>query len=149
MSKRQVLLMLIAFGLLLGCFEQEFENVSGKPEFKKMLGTRYEIIGPVDAYGIRKRANSEVHYVTLIPPPGIEGYEVGFRVPVVVGSKITILSVLKSNRWPDPDMTLLVQLEGVSLPINTSVRLDLYRGNEGKGRLQLNPSIYRRIEQRN
>ncbi|MDQ2988103.1 MAG: hypothetical protein M3R60_03250 [Pseudomonadota bacterium] len=53
--------------------------------------------------------------------------------------------VLKSNRWPDPDMTLQVELAGTRLPVETVITIDLFRGNEGPATVQLNPRIYRRM----
>lgn len=141
------LLMLIAVGALTGC-DERFADVSNDPRFRPSVGARYEVVGAVDAYGIRHHSKAPVDYVTLIPPPGIAGSEVGFRIRIEPGSTITVLKVLKSNRWPDPDMTLEVQLTGMRMPVETVVTIDLCRGNEGDGVVQLNPRIYRRIAPR-
>lgn len=141
------LLMLIAVGALAGC-DERFADVSNDPRFRPSVGARYEVVGAVDAYGIRHHSKAPVDYVTLIPPPGIAGSEVGFRIRIEPGSTITVLKVLKSNRWPDPDMTLEVQLTGMRMPVETVVTIDLFRGNEGDGVVQLNPRIYRRIAPR-
>lgn len=79
----------------------------------------------------------------MIPPPGIAGSEVGFTMPLVEGSSITVLRVIKTYRWPAPDMNLIVRVEGTPLPADVPVHIALFRGNEGKRRMQLNPSIYR------
>jgi hypothetical protein len=42
-------------------------------------------------------------------------------------------------------MTLEVALAGTRLPVDTQIIIDLFRGNEGPGAVQLNPRIYRRI----
>lgn len=141
---RMLLLMLIAVCALAGC-DERFADVSNNPRFRQSVGERYEVVGAVDAYGIRHHSKAPVDYVTLIPPPGIAGSEVGFRIRIEPGSTITVRKVLKSNRWPDPDMTLEVQLTGTRLPVQTVVTIDLFRGNEGDGVVQLNPRIYRRI----
>lgn len=124
------------------------DSLSNDPRFRPSVGARYEVVGAVDAYGIRHHSKAPVDYVTLIPPPGIAGSEVGFRIRIEPGSTITVLKVLKSNRWPDPDMTLEVQLTGMRMPVETVVTIDLFRGNEGDGVVQLNPRIYRRIAPR-
>lgn len=144
MRRTLFLLMVIALGALVAC-QVQFEDVSKDPKFKHVVGSRYEVVGAVHGYGIRQHSKAEVEYITLIPPPGIEGSEVGFRVPINPGSKITVLKVLRSNRWPDPNLTLVIQLEGTQMPIGTTIRIDLFRGNEGQGLLQLNPGIYRKI----
>lgn len=138
-------LVVLAFGLSI---DLKLTDVSERPENRKEIGIRYEVIGRVDAYGIRPHSQAQVEYVTLIPPPGIAGPEVGFRAPVVAGSQVLITKVLKTNRWPDPAMTLEIKLEGTKLPADVPTRIDLFRGNEGSGALQLNPTIYRKMPHR-
>jgi hypothetical protein len=142
--RRILLLMMIALDALAGC-DQRFADVSNDPRFRQSVGARYTVVGAVDAYGIRRHSKAPVDYVTLIPPPGIAGSEVGFRIRIEPGSTITVRKVLKSNRWPDPDMTLQVKLAGTRMPVETVITIDLFRGNEGPGIVQLNPRIYRRI----
>lgn len=144
MRIKLLLLIVIALGALVAC-QQKFVDVSKDPKFRQVVGSRYTVVGSVEAYGIRQHSKAEVEYITLIPPPGIEGSEVGFRVPITFGSRITVLKVLRSNRWPDPNLTLVIRLEGMQMPIETTIIIDLFRGNEGKGLAQLNPSIYRNI----
>ena len=139
--------MVVALGLVAAC-DERFEDVSKDPKFKNIVGTRYEIIGSVDAYGIRAHPKAPVEYITFIPPPGIEGYEVDFRLPITPGSIITVVQVLDSNRWPDPSLTFAIELQGTKMPVEVPIRIDLFRGNEGQGRAQLNPDIYRQINSR-
>lgn len=141
--KKLLLPMITAAGLLLGCSEK-FTDVSDDPRIKPFVGGQYEIVGLVYAYGIREHPKAPVHYITLIPPPGIAGSEVGFKTPVPVGSRVTVIKVLKSNRVPDPNMDFVVRLEGAELPTQATTRIALFRGNEGDGFLQLNPAIYRK-----
>lgn len=144
MSKRASILMLSAALALPACsLDERGNDVSDQAEFQGMIGSQYVIIGAVSAYGIRKWSGAPIDYITLIPPPGIAGSEVGFTIPLVEGSKITVLKVIKTNRWPDPDMNLIVRVEGTPLPAEVPVRIALFRGNEGKRPMQLNPSIYR------
>ena len=144
MKKFPGLLLFITLGALVAC-QVRFEDVSKYPEFRHVIGSRYEVVGAVNAYGIRPHSKAEVEYITLIPPPGFDGSEIGFRVPINYGSKITVLKVLKSNRWPDPNITFVVKIEGTEMPIDSTIRIDLFRGNEGKGSLQLNPEVYQNI----
>jgi hypothetical protein len=125
--------------------EERLDDVSGEPGFRDLIGQQYELAGAVDAYGISLDYSSEhVMYIALIPPPGIAGPEVEFSVPLEPGSRVTILKVLRSNRFPDPDMTFEVRLEGTRMPVDVPVRVDLFRGNEGAGPVGLNPKIYRK-----
>ena len=141
---RSALLLLIVgvVGTLVGC-DVRFSDVSKDPKFRHLVGARYEVIGTLDAYGIRNHSKAAVEYTTLIPPPGIAGSEVGFCIAIEPKSEITILKVLKSNRWPDPDLALEVRLTGTEMLIEP-VRIELFRGNEGPGGAQLNSRIYRR-----
>lgn len=148
MSERYAALM---FGVLLlivsGCTDEETrEDVSSQPMYYQHVGDRYEILKPLHAYGIRRHSGAPVGYILLTPPPGIQGSEIGFDVPVTPGSTIEILKVIKTNRWPDPDITLMVRLKGALLPVDRPIHVDLFRGNEGKGGVPLNPAIYRKLD---
>ena len=101
--------------------------------------------GSLEAYGVRQNAQAPVDHVTLIPPFGVDGPEVDFRIPVPAGATVTVLKVVRTNPLFDPEMTFIVALEGAALPVTAPVRIDLFRGNEGQGDLQLNPAIYRRL----
>lgn len=138
------LLLLMVF--LAGCdFQEKQKDISSEPRSKSTIGTRYEVVGAVDAYGIRRTSQAPVDEITLIPPPGIAGPEVGFRIPVRPGSTVAVRKVIRTNRAIDPEMNLVVELEGTPMPVAVPVSIELFRGNEGKGYLQLNPKIYRRL----
>jgi hypothetical protein len=140
----KILLLLMVF--LFGCdLEAKHEDVSEEPRSKAAVGVRYEVVGTVDAYGIRRHSKAPVDYITLIPPPGIGGSEVGFQIPVRPGSTIRVAKVVRTNRLFDPNMTFIVELDGTPLPVAAPMRIDLFRGNEGQGYLQMNPAIYRRL----
>lgn len=134
---------------LFGCSDETRVDVSQQPEFGRYVGMQYEVVGLVDAYGIRPHSQAAVEYVTLIPSPGIEGPEVGFRIPLQAGSKLTVQKVIKTNRMFDPNMSFEMLLEGTQLPTAASVRVDLFRGNEGQGGTQLNPKLYRSLSTAN
>jgi hypothetical protein len=137
--------LLVSILSLFGCSDETRVNVSEQEQFRRFVGMQFEIVGPVDAYGIRPHSKAEVEYVTLIPLPGIEGPEVGFRTRLQVGSKVTVQRAMKTNRMFDPSMSYEVLLEGTQLPNVAPVRLDLFRGNEGEGAMQLNPKLYRTL----
>jgi hypothetical protein len=127
------------------CSDEKRRDVSTDAKFEGLVGMEYEVIGPIDAYGIRQHSGAPVEYVTLMPPPGIAGSYVGFRVPLQPGSTVVVQRVYDTNRWPDPDMSYDVVLKGTALPTGAPVRIDLFRGNEGEDRSRLNPRHYRRV----
>jgi hypothetical protein len=131
--------------LLLGCdSEEKLYDVSHEPASQAVIGGRYEVVGALDAYGVRQNSQAPVDYVTLIPPPGVEGPEVGFRIPISPGSTVTVRKVVRTTRFSHR-MTLMVELDGTPLPAVVPVRIDMSRGNEGPSDLHLNPSIYRKL----
>ena len=133
-------------GFLLGCdLRETHQDASAEPRSQAVLGARYAVVGPLDAYGVRQHAQAPVDYITLILPPGVQGPEVGFRMPVRAGAMVTVLKVVRTNRLFDPRMTLIVALDGVVLPVAVPVRIDLFRGNEGQDDLAPNPAVYRRL----
>jgi hypothetical protein len=146
---KPILLFLAAIlGFLSGCWEERRVDVSEWKQFKPYVGMQYEVIGPVDAYGIRPHSKAEVEYITLFPLPGFQGTQVGFRTRLPVGTKITVLRVIKTNRF-GPPMSYEVKLEGAQFPPVTRIKLDLMNGNEGKDEMQLNPKLYRRLDAEN
>jgi hypothetical protein len=148
MTSRSVIFSLalaLACPMLPGCRERVTADLTNAPEYKALAGARYQVIAGLVAYGIKRDLQQGPEYVTLIPPPGIAGPEVAFAIPVQRHSEITVLKVLKTNRWPDPDITLLVRIAGTRLPIEHDVMIDLNRGNEVTTGVALNPGIYRRL----
>ena len=148
MTKILVPILVLAAGLC-GCGEEHRVDVSQKDEFRRLVGMQYEVTGSVDAYGIRSYSRPEVVYVTLIPLPGISGPEVGYRIPLKLGSKVTIRKVIETNRAFDPNMSYEVLLEGTQLPTAVPVRIDLFRGNQGDSPMELNPKLYRSLKASN
>jgi hypothetical protein len=80
------LLLVIAVGAQVGC-DVRFADVSNDPRFRQMVRTRYEASGALDAYGMRPHSKAEVEYITLIPPPAIARFEVGFAIRINPGSR--------------------------------------------------------------
>ena len=138
------IVLLTTFTQTVACTETSLD-VSADPAYSKLIGRKYEVIGKVDGYGIKMDPVGTVEYITLIPPPGIGGWEVDFKLPVTVGAQITILQILDTNRWPDNDISFVVRLERAAMPMDRPVRIDLFRGNEGRTATELNPAIYRRL----
>lgn len=147
--KTLAVIAMVLLGLLTSaCSEEKRTDVSTQAKFKNFVGTEYEVIGPIEAYGIRRHSGAPVEYVTLMPPPGIAGSYVGFRVPLQPGSAVVVQRVYDTNRWPDPDMSYDVILKGTTLPTNAPVRIDLFRENEDKDHSRLNPKHYREVSKR-
>lgn len=138
--------LVLLIGALSGCMELKFTDVSNKPKNKAIIGTQYEVVGDVYAYGIRDQPRGEVEYIALIAPPGFTGWERAFKVELEHGSIITVAKVMKTNRWLDGRDAFIVTVEGTKMPVDAEIRLELNLGNEGDGRLQLNPAIYRKVE---
>jgi hypothetical protein len=146
MKTTSVLATLLLVSMLTGCsMEERRYDVSDQAGYKELIGLSFEVGGRVDAYGIKRDyPDADASYATMIPRPGIAGPEVAWEVPVKPGSIVTILKVFRTNRFLDPDMTLEVRLDGMTLPADVPVMIGLFRGNEGKGPAGLNPDIYRR-----
>lgn len=130
--------------MLSACGETKYADVSTLPAYRGLVGATYTVVGPVNAYGIRKHSKAPVEYVTVIPPPGIEGSEIGFRIPIAAGSILTVISVYQTNRFFDSSKSLGVKLTGTDIPANLPIRIDLMRGNQGTEKHSLNPTIYRK-----
>jgi hypothetical protein len=148
MIMRATLIAVMYIACVLAACTEKVKDVSGDRKYKSLIGAEYEIVGPVEAYGIRYHSKASVDSVTLVPPPGYDSFEVGFRVPIALGSKITIRQVLKTNRVFDPPMRFVVQLEGTQLPVDVPISMDIYGGNKGNADVDLNPSIYRPLPAR-
>ena len=143
MASRVLALALIALTVMISaCGKTTYKDVGHEPGSRELIGTTYTVVRPLTAYGIREHSKAAIEYFTLIPPPGIAGSEVGSRVPIAIGSTLTVISVYETNRLLDPSVTLGVKLNGAALPENLPVRLDLMRGNEGVDRLGLNSAIF-------
>lgn len=121
------------------------EDISNDRHYSKYIGLRYEVIGELNAYGIRHNSKAPVKYITMMPPPGIGGLQVAFPSAIKPGTVITTIKVYKTNRLFDSDKTLLVSVGDAQLPENIPVRIELFRGNEGHGKLLLNPDVYRQL----
>lgn len=145
MILRLLSISLVALTIMISaCGETKYTDVSTEPGYRGLVGAIYTVVGPVNAYGIRKHSKAAIEYVTVIPPPGIEGSEVGFRIPIAVGSTLTVMSVYETNRFFDSSISFGVKLTGVAIPANLPVRIDLMRGNQGADKLSLNPAVFQR-----
>ena len=122
---------------------ETLEDIGNDLHYSKYIGLRYEVIGELNAYGIRHNSKAPVKYITMMPPPGIGGLQVAFSSAISPGTIITISKIYKTNRLFESDKTLLVSVDGSQLPENTPVRIELMRGNEGHGKLLFNPKVYR------
>jgi hypothetical protein len=130
--------------VLSGCGETKYVDVSAQPGYRDIVGATYTVKGPMTAYGIRKHSKAAVEYVSVVPAPGIDGPEVGFRLPIAIGSTVTVNSVYESNRIFDPSISLGVKLNGAAMPKGLPIRIDLMRGIQGTDKLSLNPALFQR-----
>ena len=126
--------------------EVTYDDVSHHEEYRGVVGTRYEIVGQVDAYGIGRHSDAPADYLTLIPRPGIAGPEVVFEAPIPKGATVTVTKVFQTNRIVfESGLTLEVALHGAGLPLRGRTLIDLNRGSEGPGTAGLNPALYRKL----
>ncbi|MEN5061736.1 hypothetical protein [Luteimonas sp. TWI1416] len=130
--------------LMQSCSEVALEDVSDEPAYSVLVGRRYEIVGAINAYGIRAHSGAATSYVALIPPPGVGGSEVAYRRRLTLGSQIQVEKVFETNRWFDCGVALRVRLEDGS-EFSELVRVELNRGNESESCRDLNPAIYRAL----
>ena len=143
---KSVLVMLAAVVLLVLCNTKEsYRDVSAKPWASQAIGERYEVIGKVYGYGMREYSSAPVDYVLITAPPGVGGTTVAWEEPVRKGSVLTVRKVLKSNRILEHDINLVVDLEGTPLPDAAPRTIRLVRANQGRGEVDLNPEIYRKL----
>lgn len=133
--------------LLGGCQFGEQEDLGASSPYAPFVGQRLHLLLAVDAYGIRGEASKEqVSYVTLLPSTvAIAGPEVGFRHRLPAGTMLSIVGVKKRRTLLASNTFYEVVVEGrSSLPPGVPVRLELSRGNEGRGWAALNPNVYER-----
>ena len=134
----------VSLGLLAGCSDIVLTDVSNDPDYRELVGEGFEIVGAVDLYGIRQHSKAPVEYRTLIPPPGIGGYEVAYRRPLERGARITVTKVMRTNRWFDCGIAFIVSIDKEPADPGVDTTLELNRGNKGGSCRELNPKIYRR-----
>lgn len=130
----------LAFFLLISCSDVTYSDIDSSWESEVTL-RRYEVVGDVDAYSIRPHSRARAEYVSLIPPPGIEGREVERVVRVKKGTIVVITGVEETTRWMDCGLSFRVAVEGQNLGME-KVRIEMNRGNQGEDCLSLNPEIY-------
>jgi len=143
--KRPLLVTVLAASSFLSACTGGLEDVSARREYKRIVGSRYEVIGKIEAYGVGENPYKRIEYVLLMPVRGYTGSEIGFDIDVQPGSRITVTHVYRSTMLFSRRITLGVQLEGTSLPVEAPVRIILTDNNEGAERVSLNPAIYKKI----
>ena len=89
---------LIWFTVFSGCARPTVVELTLTSPYAQVVGTKYRIIAPVDAYGIYENLDKKViSYVELIPGVGIAGPEVAFRKRIAEGQIITVLSAWRES----------------------------------------------------
>jgi hypothetical protein len=129
---------------ILGCDAKvEYRDVSERhPE---ILKRRYEVSGVLLAYGIRKHSQAPIDYITLMPPPGIEGKQIVDLGRLPMGTAFKVKNVLLSNRFPDSNESIIIEFDSYNFNVTVPIRIELFRGNEGRGTFELNAKIYKRL----
>jgi hypothetical protein len=140
----KVVLALVPILLMVGCDAKvEYRDVSERhPE---ILKRRYEVSGVLLAYGIRKHSEAPIDYITLMPPPGIEGKQIVDLGRLPLGTIFKVKNILLSNRFPDSNESFIIEFETYKFNATVPVRIELFRGNEGRGTFELNAKIYKRL----
>ena len=114
---------------LSGCSSRiEYTDVSGDPEYAPIVGTRYEVVGNLTAYGVRRDYGGPVGWVTAKTAPGFDGPEAGFRHWVPPGTMLTVRRVLDSNVLDACQLVLEVEFDARWRPWSADlpVRVPLY-----------------------
>jgi hypothetical protein len=127
------------------CLHRAHDELTTTKPYADLIGAEYEIAtSDVRAYGIYSLDNRTLGWVQLMGGQGASGPEVAFRKNVKRGTTIKILSAWRSYSLTDSDDYYVVAIDGIDLPSNVPVRVELNRGNEGEG-VDLNPNVYSKL----
>ena len=131
--------------LVSGCSSGIPENLTSEHPYSGFIGARYRVVATnLYAYGVYESLNDKkLSYITLVPLD-LSGPEFAFRRTVAPGQTITILSAWRRAVLLDSGVYYLVEVENADLPQDIPVRLEMFRGNEGRDG-DLNPEIYKRL----
>jgi hypothetical protein len=118
---------------------------STKP-YADLIGAEYEVVADdLRAYGIYESLDTRtVGYVTLVPSMRLSGPEVAFRRDIPQGRVIGILRAWRRAAVDHSGIYYVIAMEDADLPRDIPIRIDLSRGNEGRG-ADLNPNVYRKL----
>lgn len=129
---------------LVACGQETQVDVSKSPSYATTIGTQYEIVGRLLAYGIRQHSQAPIEYVTLMPPPGIMGSSIVPLGEVPLGAVVTVIAVHRTNRVIDDPHTFVVSVSQSATLTAYPTRIDRFRGNEGNaGPLALNEAVFK------
>ena len=147
LNSRYLIIPIVLFGVPLFLFISSIQKTSVKPNYKVLIGARYEIIGEVNAHGWRDFPKKNLISISLIPGGfGVQNRTVAFRKPVKLGSIFQIKRVEKAYDLFWPYYVIAGELTGSGLPPDIEVDLTtLWEENVGVG-AELNPKIYRRLQ---
>lgn len=131
--------------LFSGCAKPTVVELTLTSPYAQVVGTEYQVIAQVDAYGIYEDMDRKaIAYIELIPGVGISGPEVAFQKRIAKGQKIKVLSAWRERKLLYSDVYYVIALHDEGLPRDIQVRIELSRGNEGVV-AELNPHVYERI----
>jgi hypothetical protein len=140
------LLWLCSAGLQIACDLRPQEVTSVKP-YADLIGTEYRVVADdVYAYGIYGNwPDKTVTEVTLIPGPGISGYEIAFRRHVPKSAVIRIVGAWRLWTLFGHRSQYTVMLEDFDVPSDAPVLIELGSTRNGGEGVELNPAVYRRM----
>lgn len=130
--------------LLSGCWEIKYKDISSSPQAQGIVGSDYAVSGKVYLYGYRKTSTHSTTEAFLWAGTRISGPEIAFEKVVPIGTKISVIALLKTNDIPilSCRRALVVSVEGMEIPENLPATIDLVVKNKGKG-CSLNEDYYR------
>ncbi len=129
--------------LQIGCGKVTYVDVSNEPEYQAMVGKTFKVVGPLLAYGIREHSAAPIEYVTLMPPPGIEGRTIVSLGSVPRDSTISIKAAQRATFIIYDPLRYRVSATIADMPATVPIYVDRFRGNEGSdGKTSLNAQIY-------
>jgi hypothetical protein len=133
--------------VLAACGQAPTQELTAKKPYTDLVGAEYRVVADdLYAYGICANwpDDKTLTFTDVIPGVGIGGHYVAFRRRVPLGTIIRIAGVWRRLYLVDgPVIFYVVALDGVDLPKDAPIEVELSRGN-GKG-TELNPRVYARV----
>lgn len=141
-------ILLIATLFLVGCWEIKYRDTTDSRQGMEVVGEEYEVVGKVTLYGYRDDPISPARSAFLRAGAGVAGPEIAFSKSVPIGTKILITGLQKTNDIPALTCrrALNVSLEGVEIPGDLPIHVNLVVKNKGRDCLTLNEEFYRKTK---
>lgn len=127
---------------------QAGETSLGKVEpYAAFVGGTFELEAPIGIYEVYAYSDKRriLKHTTLVPDPGIAGFEITYRGHLTPGTKLRVDGAYRSGWGPWATSYFTVTVLDGRQPLSGEVRIELFRGN-GSPRRGLDTSLYRRLE---